>query len=139
MIAFVRRHFIASAAGVVALFIVQGGGDAQTVGITAHNLRQYLAGAATPVTAPFTIQHAAVTCNATVPTVGKTAYWDDPDNAGKVCFWTDPGTGPLFAKVYGAIEYTLTNLAGTTESPESAPRTPFTNPPLAPTGLHRTP
>jgi hypothetical protein len=108
--------------------------SAQT-GITAHTFRQYQPGAQAPVVAPFTIQHAAVTCNAAVPATAKTLVWDDPDTAGRVCFWADPGTGPLFAKVYGALEATLTNLAGALESPESA-RVPFSRAPAAPTGLN---
>lgn len=109
---------------------------AQGVGITSVTYRQYLPGAAQPVTTPFNVSVSAVTCNQTISTAPtpKRFTWDDPDNANKVCVYVDPGTGPLFAKIYGALEATLTNLAGTLESPES-PRSPFLHPPLAPTGM----
>lgn len=105
---------------------------AQGVGITAVNFRQYLASAPTPVVAPFTIPVASMVCNQPKPvTTLHSASWDDPDNAGKACVYVDPGTGPLFARVYGALEGTLTNVAGTIESVESA-RAPFLRPPSAP-------
>lgn len=107
--------------------------SAQTVGMTAVNFRQYLAGAPAPVTPPFTISMSAVMCNQTPPIATlHSVSWDDADNAGKVCVYIDPGTGPLFARIFGALEGTLTNLAGSVESPESA-RAPFLHPPLAPT------
>lgn len=117
------------------LLLVAASAHAQS-GITAHTYRQYLAGATTPVVAPFVIQQTAVTCNVALPAPlsAHSIYFADPDNAGKDCVWTDPGTGPLFAKVFGNMEGTLTNIAGTLESPESA-RAPFAKPPLAPTGL----
>ena len=105
-------------------------------GITSYNFRQYLAGAASPITPPFNMLSTAVTCNQVPPTTQAihTILWDDSNNVGQVCIWTDPGTGPLFAKVYGALEGTLTALAGTLESSESA-RSPFSKTPLAPTTL----
>ncbi len=120
----------------LSLVLLASSAHAQGVGITAVNLRQYVAGASTPVTAAFTISVASVTCNLTAPVPPPPAslLWADPVNAGKVCQYIDPGTGPLFAKVYGALEGTLTNVAGALESPESA-RAPFTNPPVAPTAV----
>ena len=118
------------------LVLLASSAHAQGVGITAVNLRQYLAGAPTPVAGPFTIAVASVTCNQAAPITPPPAslLWADPVNAGQVCQYIDPGTGPLFARVYGALEGTLTNLAGALESPESV-RAPFTNPPIAPTAV----
>lgn len=109
---------------------------AQGLGVTALNFRQYLPGAQAPTASPFTIPVNTVTCNQTSPTILSAAsmVWDDPDNSGKVCLYVDPGTGPLFAKVAGSLEGTLTNLAGALESPESN-RAPFSRPPSAPTSL----
>jgi hypothetical protein len=111
---------------------------AQGVGVTSFNARQYLAGAPAPITAPFSIPLSAVVCNQAPLPVGVPPdahlTWDDPQNPGMVCVYTDPGTGPLFAKVFGAMEMTLTNLAGTLESPESN-RAPFSRAPLAPTSV----
>lgn len=108
---------------------------AQGAGITAVTLRQYLAGAPSTIVAPFTIPITAVVCNQSLPvTTLHSASWDDPDNPGKACVYVDPGTGPLFAKVAGALEVTLTNLAGALESGESN-RAPFLRPPAAPVNL----
>jgi len=105
-------------------------------GITSYNFRQYLAGAVSPVTPPYNFLSTATVCNQVPPATQAvhTILWDDINNVGQVCIWTDPGTGPLFAKVYGALEGTLTSLAGTLESAESA-RSPFSKTPLAPTTL----
>lgn len=117
------------------LLLLAAPASAQGAGITSFNLRQYLPGASAPVVAAFSIPVSAVQCNQVLPTSPvHQALWDDPDNPGKVCIYTDPGTGPLFAKVYGALEATLTNLAGTLEGPESN-RASFLRPPVAPTSL----
>lgn len=122
----------------VALGVLVGSVSLTAQGITSHTLRQYLVGAAQPVTTTV-IPETAVTCNQTPPTGTSTLnptklVWDDPANAGKVCLYTDPGTGPLAATVYGALEGTLTNIAGTIEGVESN-RAPFSRSPLAPTGF----
>lgn len=124
---------------ILALLVVVGFptlASAQGVGITAVNFRQYLVGGVTPVSGPFTVPIASVTCNQASPVTAPPAslIWNDPPNVGRVCMYVDPGTGPLFATVYGALEGTLTNLAGALESPESV-RAPFSSPPVAPLTL----
>jgi hypothetical protein len=113
-------------------------------GITSHNFRQYLVGATTPVTTPFNFLDTAVTCNLLNPiTTPHAIAWDDPNDLATPpthsCVWVDSGTGPLFAKIYGALVATLTNIAGTgaaaLESAESN-QAPFSKIPPAPTG-HR--
>src|SRR6266849_5279515 len=79
---------------------------AQGVGITAINFRQYLAGAAAPVSGPFTIAIANVVCNQVNPVTSiHTISWDDPADTAvpptHSCVYVDPGTGPLFASVSG--------------------------------------
>lgn len=107
---------------------------AQGLGVTAINVRQYQAGAPAPISGVFAIPVASISCNQAALPSGPvhSIVWDDPINAGQVCLYVDPGTGPLFAKVYGALELTITNVAGTLESPESN-RAPFSHPPVAAT------
>ena len=108
---------------ILALLLVPALASAQGVGITSVNFRQYLPGATVPVTGPFNILVAGVTCNLVASTAQPvhSLRWTNPVNAGAVCQWVDPGTGPLFAAVYRALTGTLTNLAGTIESTESTP------------------
>jgi hypothetical protein len=107
-------------------------------GITGQNYRQYVAGASSPIAGPSLLPIANILCGQTPPNpqLAHTIVWADPNNAAMVCIYTDPGTGVLLATVksYGNMEGTLTNLAGTLESPESA-RAPFAKLPPAPVAL----
>lgn len=112
--------------------------------ITQWTLRTYIVGAVAPLVPAAVLLPANVTCNQPAP-VGAVnvnpnrAVWTDPVNVGMTCQWTDPGTGPLASVPFGgAYESTLTATNSVGTSAESAPRSPFTRPGLAPavpTGL----
>jgi hypothetical protein len=123
-------------AGLLFLLIAPATVSAQ--GITSHTFRQYLVGGTVPITAPFNFLDTAVVCNQVTPiTTAHSVSYDDPADTAipptHACVWVDNGTGPLFAKVYGALVGTLTNIAGTVESAESN-AAPFSKTPPAPTG-----
>lgn len=127
---------------ILGFLVIAATASAQSApGIVSHNFRQYFVGATTPVTTPFNFLDTAVTCNQLNPvTTAHTLGWDDPSDTAvppaHSCIWTDTGTGPLFAKIYGALVGTLTNIAGTgttaVESLESN-QAPFSKTPPAPT------
>jgi len=137
-----RLCFVCSVFSVFFVFLASLA-SAQT--ITSYQLKIYLVGAATPISAPTTLPVASFVCNQappapTAPTANPTRIVIDdvafplpPSPAARVCIYTDAGTGPLLSLPFGTANYegtlTATNAAGS--SSESV-RSSFTRPGLQP-------